>query len=97
MLRRWVLVHGFGMSSSYFVPTAERLGTRFAVYAPDLPGHGGSDTPRDALDVPQFADALIAWMNGVGIERTSLVGHSFGGQIAVDAAVHYPSASSAWS
>ncbi len=85
-----VLVHGFGMSSAYFVPTAERLATCFTVYAPDLPGHGKSDTPREALDVSQFADALIAWMNAVGIERASLVGHSFGCQIAVDAAVHYP-------
>lgn len=85
-----VLVHGFGVSSSYFVPTAERLAPEFSVYAPDLPGHGRSDTPREPLDIPQLADSLIAWMDAIGLPRASLVGNSMGCQIAVDAAVRYP-------
>src|SRR5579884_602550 len=84
-----VLLHGLGVSSAYFVPLAERLAPDFAVYAPDLPGHGKSDTPRQPLDVPALADALLAWMDGVGLERVSLVGHSMGCQIGVDAAVRY--------
>ncbi len=41
-----VLVHGLGMSGDYFMPTAERLASKgAAVYVPDLPGHGKSDTP----------------------------------------------------
>src|SRR4051812_42806183 len=47
-----VLVHGFGVSSSYFVPTAELLAPKFQVLAPDLPGHGKSDTPEKPFDVP---------------------------------------------
>lgn len=85
-----VLVHGFGTSSSYFVPTAERLAAQFDVYAPDLPGHGKSDAPQEALDVPQLADSLIGWMDAAGLRRVSLVGHSMGCQIAADAAVRYP-------
>ncbi|MFL6656213.1 MAG: alpha/beta fold hydrolase [Sulfurifustis sp.] len=85
-----VLVHGFGMSSTYFMPTAERLARRFIVYAPDLPGHGKSRTPRRALDIPQLADALIAWMEAKRIDLASLVGNSMGCQIAVDAAMRYP-------
>lgn len=85
-----VLVHGFGVSSSYFMPAAERLGVEFAVYAPDLPGHGKSDMPREALDVSGLADALVAWMDAMGLERVCLAGNSMGGQIVVDAAVRYP-------
>lgn len=85
-----VLVHGFGVSSSYFVPTAERLAAEFAVYAPDLPGHGKSDTPTEPLDIPRLADCLIAWMDALGLQRVSLVGNSMGCQIVVDAAVRYP-------
>lgn len=85
-----VLVHGFGISSSYFVPTAERLATEFHVYAPDLPGHGRSGSPPTPLDVPQLADYLIAWMDVVGLQRACLVGHSMGCQVAVDVAVRYP-------
>lgn len=85
-----ILVHDFGLSSSYFLPTLERLGTRFMVYAPDLPGHGKSDTPPEPLDVRGLADALVSWMDAMQIGRASLVGHSMGCQIAVDATVHYP-------
>jgi Alpha/beta hydrolase family len=38
-----ILLHGLGVSSTYFLPAAERLASRFAVFAPDLPGHGRSD------------------------------------------------------
>src|SRR5690606_3951434 len=55
-----VLVHGFGVSSKYFLATAERLAPTLAVYAVDLPGHGQSDTPPQPLDISQLADALIA-------------------------------------
>lgn len=85
-----VLVHGFGISSSYFLPTAERLATEFRVFAPDLPGHGRSESPPEPLDVPQLADSLIAWMGALGLQRACLVGHSMGCQVAVDAAVRYP-------
>lgn len=85
-----VLVHGFGVSSSYFVPIAERLAAEFPVYAPDLPGHGKSDSPDEPLDIPHLADCLIAWMDATGLRRVSLVGNSMGCQIAVDAAVRYP-------
>ena len=85
-----VLVHGFGVSSSYFVPAAERLSCEFEVYAPDLPGHGRSDTPRQPLDVPTLAEALIRWMDAVGLQRVSLVANSMGCQIAAETAVRYP-------
>lgn len=85
-----VLVHGFGVSSRYFVPTAERLAGEFAVYSPDLPGHGRSSSPNAPLDIPRLADCLIGWMDAMGLERVSLVGNSMGCQIAVDAATRYP-------
>lgn len=85
-----VLVHGFGISSSYFVPTVRSLAREFAVYAPDLPGHGKSATPPRALDISGLADALIAWMDAVGLSRAALVANSMGCQVAVDAAVRFP-------
>ena len=85
-----VLVHGFGVSSTYFVPTAERLGARFDVYSPDLPGHGRSATPPHAYDVSEQADALTAWMDAMGIERASLVANSMGCQFAVETARRHP-------
>ena len=85
-----VLVHGWGVSSSYFVPMAERLAADFAVYVPDLPGHGRSDTPPRALGVDQLATALLNWMAAMGIERAVVIGHSMGAQVAVSAALQQP-------
>ncbi len=85
-----VLVHGFGISSSYFVPTAERLGALFDVYAPDLPGHGKSDAPPVALDVPGLAEALARWCRAVGIDRASFVANSMGCQTAAELALRHP-------
>ncbi|HEY0368447.1 MAG TPA: alpha/beta hydrolase [Chthoniobacterales bacterium] len=85
-----VLVHGWGISSSYFIPTAERLATAFDVYAPDLLGHGRSDTPDVPRDVPGLARALLDWLDEAQLERVSLVGHSLGAQIAVEAALQQP-------
>lgn len=85
-----ICVHGWGVSGSYFISTAERLATGFAVYVPDLPGHGLSDTPPKALDIPELAQALIDWMDTAGIPRATLVGQSMGCQVAVEAAIAHP-------
>ncbi|HEV2127706.1 MAG TPA: alpha/beta hydrolase [Thermomicrobiales bacterium] len=85
-----VLVHGLIVASTYMVATAVRLASEYWVYAPDLPGFGDSDKPPQALDVPELAGALVAWMDEVGLERPVLIGNSFGCQIVVDVAARYP-------
>ena len=85
-----VLVHGLGVASTYMVPTAVRLAREYRVYAPDLRGFGHSDKPSGALDIPELADALVAWMDAAGLERAVLIGNSLGCQIIVDTAVRHP-------
>ncbi len=85
-----VLVHGWSISSTYFIPLAERLAAQCKVYAPDLPGHGLSDTPAKALDIAGLAKALSDWMDAAGISQAILIGHSMGCQIAVELAVAHP-------
>jgi hypothetical protein len=52
-----------GVSSSYFVPAAERLATEFDVYVHDIPAPGPSDTSDVQPDIPRLAEALVNWMN----------------------------------
>ncbi len=85
-----VLVHGLGVSSRYLVPTARRLACEFSVYAPDLPGFGRSERPRRALNVPQLAETLLAWMDAARLERAALLGNSLGCQIIAEAAIQQP-------
>lgn len=85
-----VLVHGAGVSSRYFMLTAERLAPHYRVYAPDQPGFGKSGKPQRVLDVTGLADALAQWMEARGIEAAALLGNSFGCQIVVEFAVRHP-------
>lgn len=85
-----LLVHGLIVSGRYLVPLAERMAASRPVYVPDLPGHGRSDHPSRALDVPALADALVAWMDARGLERVTLLGNSFGCQIIANCAARYP-------
>ena len=85
-----VLVHGFGVSSRYFVPLARVLAEQRPVVALDLPGFGRSERPPRALGVGDLAGVLAAWLAQSGLQRPVLVANSMGCQIVVDLAVRRP-------
>ena len=86
-----VLVHGVAVSRRYLVPLAERLAPYARVYVPDLPGYGESDRPPGGdFTVPELADALLTWMDRMGLARPHLLGNSFGCQVIADLAARYP-------
>lgn len=85
-----VLVHGYGVGTTYLVPLAAQLGRRMRVYAPDLPGHGPSDHDARPLSIPELADALTRWIDAEALTSVLLIGHSLGCQIAVEAAARRP-------
>lgn len=85
-----VLVHGMGVSGRYMVPLGNRLALQRTVYAPDLPGYGRSGKPRHVLDIPEQADALLAWMDALGLSQPALLGNSLGCLTVTEAAARYP-------
>ncbi len=85
-----VLVHGLGVSGEYMLPTAVRLARDHTVLVPDLPGFGRSAKPARALDVPELADHLAAWLPTVGLISAVFLGNSLGCQVVVDLALRYP-------
>jgi 2-hydroxy-6-oxonona-2,4-dienedioate hydrolase len=85
-----VLVHGLVVSGRYMVPAAARLAHDRRVFVPDLPGFGGSDSPPCVLDVAGLSGALSAWMEGIGLERATLVGNSMGCQVIAELAARRP-------
>lgn len=87
---RLVLVHGVAVSSRNMVPTAEAFAPHLPVFSPDLPGHGRSDDADHVLATAELADALVAWMDASGLDTASLLGNSFGCQIAAEVAARHP-------
>ena len=72
------------------MPLAVRLAGHHPVHVIDLPGFGLSSDPGRVLDVAQHADHLAAWLEAAGLPPVTVLGNSFGCQVAVDLAVRYP-------
>ena len=61
----------------------------WSVLAPDLPAHGRSAGPP-LTSVEALADWLLALLDAAGVRQASLVGHSMGSLIALEAAAKAP-------
>lgn len=85
-----LLIHGVGDKSASWEPVHAKLAQRFTVIAPDLLGHGESDKPRADYSLPAFANGMRDLLAVLGIDRVTVVGHSFGGGVAMQFAYQYP-------
>ena len=87
-----ILIHGFISSNlvwnEVFLPLAK---AGFRVIAPDLPGYGYSDKPRDGeYTIAAQARAVLGLMDRLGIEKATIVGASYGGAVAAMLALDCP-------
>jgi pimeloyl-ACP methyl ester carboxylesterase len=78
-----VLLHGWGASSQSLAPLSEALASSFRVLVVDLPGFGWSQAPPTAWGTSEYGGHVARLLRDLGIERAALVGHSFGGRIAI--------------
>ncbi|GAA4470730.1 alpha/beta fold hydrolase [Rhodococcus olei] len=85
-----LLVHGMAASSRTWRFVLPELARGFRVLAPDLPGHGESAKPRGDYSLGAFAVTLRDLLAELGIGRVTVVGHSFGGGVAMQLAYQHP-------
>jgi pimeloyl-ACP methyl ester carboxylesterase len=86
-----VLVHGLTGNLSFWLFTSvPQLAKHHRVTIYDLRGHGYSDMPPNGYSPRDLAVDLNGLLVELGIERAHLVGHSYGGTIALQHAVLYP-------
>lgn len=79
-----LLVHGTGAATHSWRGVAPRLARGFTVVAPDLPGHGFTETlPAGRWSLPGVAAALAALLRELGARPALAVGHSAGAAIAI--------------
>jgi pimeloyl-ACP methyl ester carboxylesterase len=79
-----LLLHGWGINSGSFdVLSRDLAGAGYRVLRPDLPGFGASERPRAVWGVSNYADFIKAFTAKLGAEPDLIIGHSFGGRIAI--------------
>ena len=89
-----VLIHGSGPGVSAWANwrlVLPELSCHFRVIAPDMAGFGFSQRPAEAGYGPNlWVGQLIGLLDALGLPQVNLVGNSFGGAIALAAAIRHP-------
>jgi non-heme chloroperoxidase len=85
-----VFLHAYVDSWYWFSRVLPLLSPEYHAFAPDQRGHGDSDKPECCYTVDDFAADVDAFMDAVGIDEATLVGHSSGGLIAQRVALSHP-------
>ncbi|GAC1317624.1 MAG: hypothetical protein NVSMB25_05650 [Thermoleophilaceae bacterium] len=87
-----LLLHGLGATKASFLPTIAAVAPAgYRTIAVDLPGFGDSDKPFPGrYDARFFARWTLALLDALELERTHLLGHSMGGRVALEVAMHRP-------
>ncbi|HTU09789.1 MAG TPA: pyrimidine utilization protein D [Allosphingosinicella sp.] len=86
-----ILSPGLGGAAAYWAPNLAALAARHRVILYDHRGTGRSDRALSAdLDVDDMADDVLALMDGLGLDRASLIGHAAGGVIGLSIALRQP-------
>jgi len=85
-----IFIHGYTDSHRSFDLNLPRFPRSFRSYALDLRGHGDSDKPACCYEQGDFAADVVAFMDALGLESASIVGHSMGSFVAHRVAVDHP-------
>lgn len=85
-----LFIHGSPGSIDDWLPVKDGLVSNFRLTFFDRPGYGGSDALRQGYDEERHADAVFALIDKLELIDPVVVGHSFGGSIALAMAIRRP-------
>ncbi|MCL3818327.1 alpha/beta fold hydrolase [Aeromicrobium wangtongii] len=85
-----LLLHGLACDSSTWVDVMPALAEHHTVIAPDLLGHGQSDKPNADYSLGGYANGMRDLLTVLGIDKVTVIGHSFGGGVAMQFAYQFP-------
>ncbi len=89
--RTFLFLHGFGGQARQWRYQLQRFSLENRVIAPDLRGHGLSERLASSFDMPSLLNDVETTLKQLKVnEKVVLVGHSFGGALAIDFALFHP-------
>ena len=78
-----VMLQGWGTHLGVYDSVAATINSRYRFVQFDFPGFGGSDEPKEAWSVDDFADFFCKFMEALEIKKATLIGHSYGGRVII--------------
>lgn len=84
-----VFLHGWGQNIQMMEPLANKFNNKSNILIIDLPGFGRSEEPKEIWSIYDYASLVHDLVKKLKITNPILVGHSFGGKIALVYASKY--------
>lgn len=78
-----LLLHGWGQNIEMMKPLGDAFADRFRITIIDFPGFGKSEEPKEPWDIEKYNLMLEVFVKEVGIKKPIVIGHSFGGRVAI--------------
>ena len=85
-----LILHGWSGSSDSWRKIIEILEIKFRVICPDFPGFGKTKPPKIPWNLDDFVEWLGEFTGKLNLESFFLLGHSFGGRVAIKFSILYP-------
>lgn len=85
-----IILHGWGLSGRKYRRLILKLGANYHVLAIDLPGFGQTPLPPLTWGLPEYSQFIISLTKVLKLKKYVLVGHSFGGRVAIELASRRP-------
>ena len=83
-------LHGLASSAHWYDIVAPLLRDRYHIYAPDQRGHGQTTSAPFGYDWLTLSNDLAGLMDHIGLDKVSVMGHSWGGNVATNFAANCP-------
>lgn len=84
-----IILHGLMGSSDNWLPQARMLGEHYHVWVVDQRNHGQSPHST-TFDYHVLSNDILDFIQGHGIEKPTIIGHSMGGKTAMNFALAHP-------
>lgn len=83
-------LHGLASSAHWYDIVAPLLRDRFRIVAPDQRGHGQTTNAPSGYDWRTLSADLVGLLDELELDSVSVMGHSWGGNVAINFAANYP-------